>query len=168
MKLLSIDQSSKLNGYAIFEDGKLMESGVYQALGKKFEERLINLGEWLDNTLKNNNIQKVCFEEVQYQTKDEVKIEYTGDSNHNTFKRLAQVQGVFIYICLKNKVSFDIISPSIWRKGIGITDIYRAKQKEKAQMKVLEWYKKKCGDDEAEAICIGRYSCRKEKVHKII
>lgn len=167
MKILSIDQSSKINGFAVFDNGVLINSGVFRATGD-FYERLIKIGLWLENFIKENSINKVCFEEVQYQTKDEVKIEYTGDSNHNTFKRLAQVQGVFIYICLNNEISFEIIAPSVWRKGVGIYEIYRIKQKEKAQQKVKEWYNKSCGDDEAEAICIGRYCSLKGKVHKII
>lgn len=168
MKILAIDQSSKLNGYAIFDDNKLINSGVFSAKGK-YGQRLFEIGEWLQEIISKNDIEKICFEEVQYQTKDEVKVDCAGpNSNHNTFKRLAQVQGVFIFICKKLQIDFEIVSPSVWRKSVGIYEIYRQPQKQKAQQKVKEWFDKDCGDDEAEAICIGKYFISKNKTFKII
>jgi len=62
-------------------------------------------------------------------------------------------------------VESDLVYPSEWRKYCGISggDAHRENKKKAAQDKVKLWYNENCTQDEADAICIGKYFCGRLK-----
>jgi hypothetical protein len=58
-----------------------------------------------------------------------------------------------------------LVRPSEWRSYCGINDgdTHRDAKKKAAQAKVKIWYGIDCTEDEADAICIGKYWCGKLK-----
>lgn len=157
--LLALDQSTKISGYAFFEDGKLKNYGHLSFSGD-YVIRIHHLKNWLlqvINDNKDNNL-KIIIEDIQLQSREESEFQ-----NALTFKRLAQVQGVLLEAFVENNVSYDIISPSVWRKNCGITSRRREEQKKEAQNLVKEKFDVEATEDEADAICIGLSTIKEEE-----
>lgn len=149
--LLALDQSTKISGYAFFEDGKLKNYGHLSFSGD-YVIRIHHLKNWLlqvINDNKDNNL-KIIIEDIQLQSKEESEFQ-----NALTFKRLAQVQGVLLETFVENGISYDIISPATWRKNCNIKSRKRENQKKEAQQLVNEKFNIDATEDEADAICIG-------------
>jgi hypothetical protein len=43
MKLLALDQASRITGYTVFDNGKPIVINHFEAKGKDFAERLVNI-----------------------------------------------------------------------------------------------------------------------------
>ena len=82
-----------------------------------------------------------------------------------TFQTLANLQGVLIDTAFEASIDHDLVRPSEWRSYCGINDgdTHRNAKKIAAQAKVKVWYDLNCSEDEADAICIGKYFCNKIK-----
>ena len=82
-----------------------------------------------------------------------------------TYNILARLQGVLLDVCFEKNIFCDLVYASEWRKYCGINDgdQKRENKKKLAQDKVKLWYEKNCTQDEADAICIGKYFCGKMK-----
>ena len=85
------------------------------------------------------------------------------DVQVKTFQTLANLQGVLVDVIFEAKVDTDKVYPSEWRSYCGINDgeTHRDAKKKAAQAKVKIWYDMDCTEDEADAICIGKYFCNK-------
>jgi hypothetical protein len=57
----------------------------------------------------------------------------------------------------ENKIPYKVAHTGTWRKHNGIKGKSRADKKKSAQLLVKEIYQKEVSQDEADAICIGRY-----------
>ena len=58
---------------------------------------------------------------------------------------------------LENKIEYSIVPSATWRSYCKITGKTRTDKKRSCQLKIKEWYKISVSEDEADAICIGRY-----------
>ena len=76
-----------------------------------------------------------------------------------TYRVLANLQGVILNTLFEIELPYELVYPSTWRKACGISegDLKREAKKKMAQEKVFSWYGLKCSQDEADAICIGKY-----------
>ena len=87
-KLLALDQSSRVTGWAIFSDGKLEKYGKFDAevVGTEIGKRLNYIRNKVRSLIEENNITEVIFEDIQMQ----------GNvvNNVQTFKALAEVFGI--------------------------------------------------------------------------
>lgn len=152
-KYLALDQSLNLTGFAYFDsNGILIESNTFNIpKNKLIEERLAAFYKHLTNLVKDENIEHIFFEDIQYQ------------NNKDTFKKLAFVQSTILLWCYWNQIKYTILSPSHWRKII--TDNYnikfgraRAEQKKNCFDFIIKKWNLSESDiteDEADAIALG-------------
>ena len=75
-----------------------------------------------------------------------------------TYKVLAHLQGVLINLCLERNIPCEVVHVSTWREYCKIKGKTRTDKKRNAQMQVKDWYDITVTNDEADAICIGRYA----------
>lgn len=150
MRLLALDQASRVTGVAIFNDDKLVKYGTFeiksnQELGKRLTQFLKNL----DKLYAAYHFDAIAYEDIQLQM-----------GNVETYKKLAYVQAMILFWCEKHEKNLYCLSPSHWRKVL--KDKYgmswgrkRAEQKQTAIDFIQEHYEKKVDSDTADAICIG-------------
>lgn len=150
MRLLALDQASRVTGVAIFDDDKLVKYGTFeiksnQELGKRLTQFLENL----DKLYAAYHFDAVAYEDIQLQM-----------GNVETYRRLAYIQAMILFWCEKNEKNLYCLSPSHWRKIL--KDKYgmswgrkRVEQKQTAIDFIQEHYKKEVDSDTADAICIG-------------
>lgn len=150
MRLLALDQASRVTGVAIFDDYKLVKYGTFeiksnQELGKRLTQFLENL----DKLYAAYHFDAIVYEDIQLQM-----------GNVETYKKLAYVQAMILFWCEKHEKNLYCLSPSHWRKIL--KDKYgmswgrkRAEQKQTAIDFIQEHYKKEVDSDTADAICIG-------------
>ena len=155
MKILALDQSSKITGWAIFADGTLQEYGKFDAenAGADIGKRLTYIREKVTALINKYNIQKVLIEEIQLQN--------TVGNNVVTYKKLAYVQAVLIQMLDELKLPYELIASSSWKSTLGIRGRARAEQKKNAQLYVNTTYSIKATQDECDAICIGTHYSKK-------
>ena len=150
MRLLALDQASRVTGVAIFDDDKLIKYGTFaiksnQELGKRLTQFLENL----DKLYAAYHFDAVAYEDIQLQM-----------GNVETYRRLAYIQAMILFWCEKHEKNLYCLSPSHWRKIL--KDKYgmswgrkRVEQKQTAIDFIQEHYKKEVDSDTADAICIG-------------
>lgn len=150
MRLLALDQASRVTGVAIFDDDKLVKYGTFeiksnQELGKRLTQFLENL----DKLYAAYHFDAIAYEDIQLQM-----------GNVETYKKLAYIQAMILFWCEKHEKNLYCLSPSHWRKIL--KDKYgmswgrkRAEQKQTAIDFIQEHYKKEVDSDTADAICIG-------------
>lgn len=145
--VLSLDQSLRVTGYAVFDDERLIDHGVFSVDEKLPIDRRLNL--FMRNVQALYNKHKpdvICFEDIQDQ------------NNVLTFKRLAYVQAAILIYCsiVGGDLRYEIISPSHWRSVLGGGF---GRKREDQKRHAIEFVKEKYGidvdSDTADAICIG-------------
>ena len=150
MRLLALDQASRVTGVAIFDNDKLIKYGTFeikpnQELGKRLTQFLENL----DKLYAAYYFDAVAYEDIQLQM-----------GNVETYKKLAYIQAMILFWCEKNEKKLYCLSPSHWRKVLkekyGMSwGRKRAEQKQTAIDFIQECYEKEVDSDTADAICIG-------------
>lgn len=150
MRLLALDQASRVTGVAIFDNDKLIKYGTFeiksnQELGKRLTQFLENL----DKLYAAYHFDAVAYEDIQLQM-----------GNVETYKKLAYIQAMILFWCEKNEKKLYCLSPSHWRKVLkekyGMSwGRKRAEQKQTAIDFIQEHYEKEVDSDTADAICIG-------------
>ena len=159
-KLLALDQSSRINGWAIFEDNKLISYGKFSLEDEEIEKRLIQLSKFICRVVKEKKIDEIALEDIQMQT--------SVGNNVKTFKVLAQVQGVVLFTAEMLGIPHTVVSAAAWKSTLGIKGKNRPEQKKNAQLYVEEHYHIKPTQDECDAICIGVHvSSKMVAAHKI-
>lgn len=154
MNLLALDQSSRVSGYAIFEDDKLIKSGTFTLTDDDVSIRLTKIRERVLTLIQTYNIDKVLVEDIQMQRQI---------NNVATHKVLAEVLGVCEELCAEFKIPHEVIASSTWKSVLGIKGQRREEQKKNAQAYVFNTYNKKVSQDESDAICIGAHYFKKNK-----
>lgn len=145
MRLLSLDQSSRVTGYAIFDGDKLIKYGTFVCGDDDLGERLVQLKVQILGLIKKYEIEEVVFEDIIYDEKKGVQ----------TFKILAEVFGVVYEVLSEIKMPCAAMASSSWRNKLSIKGAQRNIQKKNAQEYVLDKLKVNVTEDEADAICIG-------------
>ena len=146
MKLLALDQASRVCGWAIFDNQELIDSGTFTLKSDDVGERLVQYRQYLIDLTDKYEIDQVAFEDIQMQ----------GQVNNvQTFKILAEVFGVTQEYLAEQNYFYHIVSSNTWKSKLQIKGRTRPEQKKNAQAYVLEHYNKKVSQDEADAICIG-------------
>jgi Holliday junction resolvasome RuvABC endonuclease subunit len=135
---------------------KLIKYGSFTVKSASQDERRTEIKQWLASMINNWKPDLVALEDIQLQqfgAKDGDNIEGV-----TTFKTLAHLQGVLMNYLFENKIPYEIIHVSVWRKHCDIKGKSRSDKKKSAQLKVKEWYDVSVTTDEADAICIGKYA----------
>ena len=107
MVILAFDQSTRITGWSVFEDGQYSKSGVID-LHKitDTDERSKQMGIEICKVIQDANPDEVVIEEVALQ------------SNADTLKKLARIQGMAIGFAAAHNIPTHILEPSKWRRAL--------------------------------------------------
>lgn len=147
MKVLAFDQSTRVTGWSLFIDEKYVDSGVIDlGKNKNTEDRSKQMGLAICKVITDSKPDTVIIEEVAMQ------------SNAQTLKLLARIQGVAIGFCAAHDVPLHILEPSKWRSVLSYTQ-GRAVKREELKQQSFDYIKENFGfdnfsEDRCEAICI--------------
>lgn len=151
IKILCLDQATKISGYSIFEDKNLITYGILEVdqKEKNYVERIKQMNGKIIQLINDNNPDFVVFEDVQFQR------------NYQTYQFLSQLQGVIMANLFDLNLGFQIIEPSGWKSFCGIKGKKREEQKKNTQEFVKNKYGIDVSEDEADAIGIGIWAINK-------
>lgn len=147
MRVLAFDQSTRVTGYSIFDDGNYVDSGVIDLHKiKDTDERSKQMAVEICRTIKDNKPHCVIIEEVQQQ------------SNVLTVIKLARIQGVAIGFCAAHNIELHILTPTRWRSALSYRQGPKVKREELKEQS-LNFVKRELGlsigsEDENEACAI--------------
>lgn len=147
-KLLALDQSSKVTGVAIFEDGKLYKYSKIDVDGE-LPYRLMVIRNKVKKIIETENITEAAIEDIQLQT--------NVINNVETYRTLAEVRGVLEELFQELKIPYTIVLAGTWKSKLGIRGRDRASQKRAAQEYIINKYGIKPIQDICDAICIADY-----------
>ena len=154
MKILSLDQSTRVTGYSIFDDGKYVCSGV------------IDLHKITDTDKRSKQMGlEICQLIETYRPSEIVIEEVAMQSNVDTLKKLARIQGMAIGFATAHNIQTHILEPSKWRATLSFKQ-GRSVKREELKQQSRDFVKNVLGlniksEDENEAIAIN------EAAHKI-
>ena len=146
MKILSFDQASVITGWALFDDGTYIESGVIKkSKDMPIADRVPSMALSICAKIKEVQPSAVVIEDIQNQ------------NSVKTVVDLARLQGGIIMYCANKHIPIHIYHPSTWRKALGF--VQGTKTKRDALKEQATEYVKNLGfditsEDESEAICI--------------
>ena len=155
-RVLALDAATGITGYSIYDDRVLVSYGTYKADATlPTDERINNVKKWLVAAIEEWEPDFVGIENIQLQKFGP----NASQAQVKTFQVLANLQGVLIDTLFEASIDHDLVYSSEWRKYCGISegDQHRENKKKAAQEKVKLWYSQDCTQDEADAICIGKY-----------
>lgn len=154
-RVLGLDAATNTSGYSIYDNNVLAAYGTFSTdVFAGATERINQVKHWLDSICEGCEPDAIGIENIQYQQFAGVK----------TFQTLANLQGVLLDYCFENQIPFAIASPSTWRSYMGINHAdKRDEAKRQAQAKVKSLFGLDTTQDEADAICIGKYFTSKFK-----
>ena len=148
MKICGIDPSTTCSGVAILEDGKL---AVHEIFDMKKNRDAFNRTETMIFELGDF---------IQTHKPDVVYVEDPNGKSVKIAKMISNVIGGIMYACYVLGCDLEVLTASQWRSALGIRLTKGGKRLEREELKAedIAWVQKKygikCGDDEADAICI--------------
>ncbi len=153
MRILALDQASRVSGWAIFDGDTLEQYGKID-VSKYFElgERLHVIRQEVEHLIDDEHIDAVILEDI-YMDGQRV-------NNVQTFKALAEVFGVLYELCIDMEKPVEAVLAGTWKSTLGIKGKTRPEQKKNAQQWVITNYNVKPTQDECDAICIGAHKIR--------
>ena len=153
-RILALDAATNDTGYAVYDNDELVSYGVFKTDNLPLENKINQVKKWLLAAIKEWEIDFVGIENIQLQS-------FGPNSSQmqvKTFQTLANLQGVLIDAIFESCVDHDLAYAVEWRKYCGVGEgTGRENKKKQAQNKVKLWYNQDCTQDEADAICIGKY-----------
>jgi Holliday junction resolvasome RuvABC endonuclease subunit len=148
-KLLALDQSSRITGWAVFDGDKLVAHGKISVDDPDIGERLYKIKTQVMELIDKYEITEIVFEDIQLQT--------NVVQNVRTFKVLAEVFGVLYETFTELEIPNEAVLAASWKSTLGIRGADRATQKRNAAEYVANTYNIKATQDECDAICIGTH-----------
>lgn len=148
MKIIALDQATKITGYSVWVNGKLKRHGI---LKSDVDEN--------NPILRMELMYKRVRELIKREKPDFVALEgvfYSG--RISTYNQLANMQGVIFGILFEFDIGFVVIEPTAWKAYCGIEGRAREAQKRSAIQRVHDIYKVDAEEDACEAICIGEWA----------
>ena len=153
MIVMSWDQSTKISAWSIFNDEQYEISGVIDHHKiKNVDERVKKMGLSICAKIEEVMPSVLIIEEVAQQ------------SNANTLKLLARIQGIIIGFAAAHKIPVHILEPSRWRSQLSFKQGAGVKREE-LKSQAIEYIKKTYGLDLEIDIC--ESICINEAAHKI-
>ena len=148
MRVISLDQSTRVSGWSLFEDGEYVCSGVIDMSKSELEtdKRSFEMARRLWTILDSYKPEHLVLENVQQQ------------SNPGTMIILARLAGMIIGYAEAHNINVHILLPSQWRKALGYSQGAKVKRQE-LKKQSIDYVKNNLGfqlsEDECEAICEG-------------
>lgn len=146
MRIFSVDQASVITGWALFDDGQYIDSGVItKNKNIPIAERVPSMALSICAKIKEVKPDVVIIEDIQNQNSVKTVID------------LARLQGGIIMYCANKGIPINIYHPSTWRRALEFTQ--GSKTKRDDLKKQATEYIKGLGfdiasEDESEAVCI--------------
>ena len=146
-KVISFDQSTRVSGWSLFEDGEYVCSGIVDMSKSQLEttERSFMMAKRLWKILKEHQPDYLIIEDTQEQ------------GNVKTVIVLARLQGMIIGYAEAHGIKTHILLPSQWRKVLGYAQGPKVKRAE-LKKQSADYVKNKYGfvksEDENEAIAL--------------
>jgi crossover junction endodeoxyribonuclease RuvC len=122
MRVLALDQSTRVTGWSIFDDSHYVTSGVINL--KEIEdtsERSKQMGLEICKLIEGNKPDEIIIEEVAMQ------------SNVDTLKKLARIQGMAIGFATAHDIPTHILEPTRWRAALNYKQGPKVARKELKQ-----------------------------------
>ena len=154
MRLLALDQSSRVSGYAIFIDDKLETYGKIELKQDDVGERLVEFRKRVISLIIDYDIDEVAFEDIYM---DGHKVD-----NVSTFKVLAEVFGICDELFTEMEIKNTAVLAGTWKSTLGVKGKTRPEQKRSAQAYVKNKYNIDVIQDIVDAICIGEHIIKKK------
>lgn len=152
--ILALDQASRTSGFAVFQEGKLIDQGTFTFDDDDFALRLVKIRNKVISLIEQYNINKILLEDIQLQ----------GQTNNvETYRKLAEVRGVLSELACEMKIPHEIIHSQSWKSTLGIKGRDRNTQKRNAQAFVASTYGLHVSQDASDAICIGAHYIKTQK-----
>lgn len=151
-RTLALDQASKVTGYAIFDDAKLVKYGTFSTSVNDDVERFEMIRSWLLSMIASWRPDYIGLEGIQFQEEGE-----SHKMGVTVFQTLARLQGILMMVCYDSKIPFEICPTNTWRHSCGVKGKTRTDKKRSMQLLVQQWYNIKVTEDEADAIGIGHH-----------
>lgn len=155
-RILALDAATGITGYSVYDDKELVGFGTYKTnAALPTTDRINEVKNWLKAMIKELKPDKIGLENIQLQAYGPNK----AQTQVKTFQTLANLQGVLLDTIFEAGIECQLVYPSEWRSYCGIStgDQHREARKKAAQIKAKLWYGIDCSEDEADAICIGKY-----------
>lgn len=145
IKILALDQSTKITGYSVWENKKLIGYGLLNSNIKENNplERMRIMGSLISEKVEELCPDVVVIEGVQFQ------------NNYRTYSQLSQMQGVIFNVLFTRNLAFRLIEPTAWKSYSKIKGKKRVEQKENTILMVRNKFNIDVSEDEADAIGIG-------------
>lgn len=158
-RILAFDQATNISGWAVFDNTELIQCGSIKMNQATSIEKIEGTRQWIASMIDMWNPDRVVIEDIQLQ-------QFGAKNSNNiegvtTYKVLAQLQGVLLNYFFINNIQYDVVHAATWRKFCGVKGRTRADKKKSAQLLVKEWYDAYVTQDEADAICIGKYEAER-------
>lgn len=150
--ILALDQSSKVSGWSVFVDGSLTNYGKFEFADSDIAIRLNKIRSKTKDLLQEYGANILVLEDIQLQP--------NVMNNVQTFKVLAQVQGVLMELGVEIGIPTYIVPSVTWKSKLGVKGKGRQEQKKNAQLFVENTYGAKVSSDTADAICIGTFKSK--------
>lgn len=150
MFIMAIDQSSTATGITIGElnkkddDWKLIHHELYKPKGSNFDDKMLNLCDYLHQLIMDYDIEILVMEDVY------------ALRNVNTLKKLASMMGAIKELANINQIIYRVVSASSWHTILNCKN-NRRELKQSAKEFVLNKFGLEVSDDEADSICILTY-----------
>ena len=153
-RILALDQATKVTGYSIFDNGKLVKVGTFHTSSDDEVARCASIKNWFLSMVQMWKPDHVGIEGIQYQAKT-----FDGDTvgSVTLFQALAHLQGVLLVTCHELNLPCRVCPTNTWRNACGVKGRARADKKKSMQLLAKQWYDINATDDEADAIGIGYY-----------
>ena len=167
-RVLALDQATQVSGWAVFDNEKLIQYGTFSATEATSTERIEAVRQWVASMIELWQPDHVAIEDIHMQSfggKD--KKDYNNESV-TTFKALAHLQGVLINYFYINNIKYNIVHSAKWREFCQIKGVHRADKKRSAQLKIKDWYDVSVTQDEADAICIGKFEAERNLKNTVL
>ena len=146
---MALDQATKISGFSLLDNKKLVKYGIYTAPEINDEiERDHQIKQWLISMINNWEVDYVALEGIQYQEKFGV----------TTFETLARLQGILMETLFTLDIPYMVCPTNTWRHHCGVKGRTRSDRKQSMKNLVKEWFDISVTDDCADAIGIGKYA----------
>lgn len=152
-RILGLDQATKVTGYSIFEDGKLIKYGTFSVQGDDTMVRNIELRNWMISIIKSWQIDAVGIEGIQFQT----NVSGGARVGVTTFEALARLQGVLMAALEDLQIPYKVCHTQTWRSYCKVKGRSRTDKKRSMQLIIKNQYDVSVSEDEADAIGIGKF-----------
>lgn len=162
-RILALDAATNVTGYSIYDNKTLVSYGTFKVdSALPTTERINTIKKWLQAAIKEWEPDFVGVEHIQLQSyganQSQMQVE--------TYRVLANLQGVIMDTLFEACIDSGLVYSTEWRQLCGVgSGKGRENKKKQAQDKVKLWYNINCTQDEADAICIGKYFCNIIKTH---